>query len=143
MLDARKAELNYAHNHVWLKLSFSQAVTDMKLSRQQYLRADDFKRVFDEATRIRGYQLTLLYRTNQQKHPRLGLAISVKHSGNAVNRNRLKRLIKEHFRLKQTAIDKLDLVFLSKSNAGKSSNAEIRSTLDYFWRKLGNKPEPQ
>ena len=60
-------------------------------------RRAEFKRVFDVGHRSRGKYLTLLVAPNETDHWRLGVVAS-KQLGDAVSRNRAKRLIREIFR---------------------------------------------
>jgi ribonuclease P protein component len=57
----------------------------------------DFTRIFTRKTRVSDRWLTLYGTTNTTGLPRLGLAVG-RRVGNAVRRNRLKRLIREAFR---------------------------------------------
>ena len=45
---------------------------------------------------------------------RIGFAISKKHLGRAVARNRVKRLLRENFRVSRSGLPALDLVVLSQ-----------------------------
>ena len=60
-------------------------------------RRGEFKRVFDLSLRTKGQYLTLLVAPNTTGTPRLGIVASRK-LGDAVRRNRAKRLIREMFR---------------------------------------------
>jgi ribonuclease P protein component len=76
-------------------------------------RPADFARVFAQRCRARVGGLAHLYGArNNFAWPRLGLSVSRKH-GNAVERNRLKRLIREAFRLSRHDLPAgLDLVLV-------------------------------
>jgi ribonuclease P protein component len=61
-------------------------------------RRTEFQRVFDDGLRIRGRFLTMLLAPNEARAARLGIVASRK-LGDAVRRNRAKRVIREIFRL--------------------------------------------
>jgi len=56
----------------------------------------------------------VLIRENNKGYPRLGLAISRKHTTSAVQRNIIKRLIREAFRRHKKALGSHDLVFVAR-----------------------------
>jgi ribonuclease P protein component len=60
----------------------------------------EFSAVFDHKTRESRGPLTIYARSNELGHCRLGISISRK-VGTAVRRNRIKRLLRESFRLMQ------------------------------------------
>jgi ribonuclease P protein component len=60
-------------------------------------RRAEFTRVYERGTRLRGRFMTCFALSNEVGSPRLGIAASRK-IGNAVIRNRAKRLVRELFR---------------------------------------------
>ncbi len=67
------------------------------------LRRAQFKRVYDEGQRRSASLCTIFYRSNGLPQTRLGVTAPVR-LGNAVVRNRLKRRLREVFRLHRTSI---------------------------------------
>ena len=85
----------------------------------EYLRASqDFQRVYRKGKRYEGVLVTAFVLPNNLSHNRFGITASRKALGNAVHRNRAKRLLRETFRLKQSSLcglqAKYDWVFNAK-----------------------------
>lgn len=119
-----------------------QAIVNAKYSRSSRISgAKDFKRLFKRASRIRGHNLTLLYHPNDLQHGRLGFAVSNKHAGSVVQKNKVKRHVREYFRHYFNSMP-LDLVVISKPGIGHISSKEIESNLKYFQRKLEHLKRP-
>ena len=101
--------------------------------------AQDFSHVFDEPVKSADQYFTLLARLNNQDTPRLGLAISKKNTRRAVDRNKLKRLARESFRLNQSRLTNIDVVVMAKRNAAVQPNDVLFDCLDKHWKKIRHK----
>ena len=66
---------------------------------------------------------------------RLGLAVS-RRAGNAVQRNRVKRLVREVFRKRAAAFTGLDLVASARPGASDRSLAEVEALFEELSRRL-------
>ena len=104
---------------------------------QRLLQAREFKRVFDQPLRFSGGGLTVLVRPNELEHARLGLVISRKCAPRAVARNRIKRQIRESFRLNQSRLGALDIVVMGRPGLEQRTNEELRTALELHWTRLG------
>ena len=79
----------------------------------------------------------LVVSRNQLKHARLGLIVSKKTGGKlAVDRNRIKRVIRESFRHQQHQLDGLDIVVVTRGGANNVTNFNLRLELDKQWNRL-------
>lgn len=89
------------------------------------LSAKDFSRVFNKAFKIHNKAFTLLVRENGLSHPRLGLVIAKKNLKLAHQRNGIKRILREAFRLQQLELASYDLVVLTRRDISVLSQADI------------------
>lgn len=76
------------------------------------------------------------YRDNDLGHARLGLAISKRVSKRAVERNRIKRVIRESFRSGRTELPQVDVLVIARSSAAATVNAVLRADLARAWQAL-------
>lgn len=82
----------------------------------------------------------MLFRENQLAHPRLGLAISKKSARRAVDRARLKRIVRESFRVNRNRLGGWDIVVLCAPGATNLPNERLFATLASAWVTIGNQP---
>lgn len=94
----------------------------------------DFQCVFEQASRSADRYLTVLARANGGQKPRLGLAISRKQVPDATDRNRIKRLVRESFRLSQHNLGGLDFIVMARHPAVQASREVLRYSLQKHWQ---------
>lgn len=95
-----------------------------------------FARVFESPKTSSDRYLTILARPNETDHPRLGLAVSKKSARRAVQRNIIKRVIRESFRNRKYQLIPVDLVVLSKKAAGEASKKQLAASIDRLWSRF-------
>lgn len=101
------------------------------------LTSADFKAVFDQATVKSGSRnFLLLSRKNGEDCARVGLVVAKKRARRAVDRNRVKRVARESFRLRRAQMPALDIVVLLRGNLHDPAPNTLRSELDELWDKL-------
>lgn len=71
--------------------------------------------------------------------PRIGLAVAVRVAGNSVRRNRIRRLIRESFRLHQHELPEADLVVSARPGARDAAAPELRAALAALWKKVAER----
>ena len=100
------------------------------------LKPDEYSRVFKNPIRSSDRLFTILAVSNEITHARLGLAISKKNAKRAVDRNRIKRHIRESFRLNMHTMPAIDLVVMAKPVTKSADNQQISESLQMHWNRL-------
>lgn len=104
------------------------------------LRPAEFQAVFDGAAfKVGEARFLLLVRPNSFGHPRLGLVIAKKKVRRSVDRNRLKRTVRESFRQHQSELPATDVIFMARQDLVAMDSAALREALDQAWKRLRRK----
>jgi ribonuclease P protein component len=98
-------------------------------------RPEEYKKVFASKRRSSDKFLLFLATSNGLNRSRLGLAVPKKHIHSAVERNRLKRIIRESFRLKQDLLNGNDIVVVVRNKLDVNKKG-IESILSKHWNKV-------
>jgi ribonuclease P protein component len=102
---------------------------------RRVLRKADFDTAFRQGRRLGDPLLSLVLRPNGLGHPRLGVALAAKTVGNAVARNRLRRIIRDSFRLAQARLPAADLIIGARAGVRTAPAPQIRASLETLWNK--------
>ena len=100
------------------------------------LTVHDFRRVYGRGRRVSGRQIVVVALPRRAPGHRLGGSVSKEH-GSAVRRNKLKRLLREAFRLERaTLLGAFDLVLIPKTPRARLQLAELRRELSQLVERL-------
>ena len=88
------------------------------------LHADGFDHVI-RAKNVADNHFKIFFTPNRKKHARLGIIVSRKSLPSAVDRNRVKRFIRETFRQHNVKLCKLDLVVIVSRNYSRKVDTRI------------------
>lgn len=104
------------------------------------LNSHDFKTVFDNAEiKVSNAEILILARPSTLDFPRLGLVIAKKNVRLAVQRNRIKRIIREGFRSQQLTLPSIDIVVLTRKGIDKLDNSTLHENMNKLWLKLAKR----
>ena len=99
-------------------------------------RKSDFEAAYAQGWRLGNGFFAMTAVGNNEGAPRLGLAVSVRNAGSSVQRNRLRRAIRESFRLHQHELPPVDLVVSARARARDAAPDELRASLASLWKKV-------
>jgi ribonuclease P protein component len=114
----------------------------LSLPKAGLLRAPwEYRRVYEKGKRIRGPQLTIIHLANGEEN-RLGISIHGVKS--AARRNRIKRIIREFFRLNRHFLSPpADIVFAVRNGFAPDSPAAVQELVAQMLRRVpGKATEP-
>ena len=98
--------------------------------------APEFKRVFAKGRRQHDGFFTLVVLANDLGQARIGLTVSRRAARLAVQRNRIKRLIRESFRQQRIDLPAVDIVIMAKHSVVEADNQKLLRSLAKHWRRL-------
>lgn len=104
---------------------------------QRLLTSKDFGNVFDKPSRLSDRFFTILVKKQMvPMQARLGLAIAKKNLKRAHDRNLVKRIVRESFRLNQEKLIGYDIVVLVKGNVSLDNRELLHQSLKQHWEKI-------
>lgn len=111
-------------------------------SRYKLKKTDEFSSVFNFRKRLSGNVLALHYMPNTLGYARLGLVVGKKIAKRAVQRNYMKRSLRELFRQEQASLGAVDLLVRPLKGYSRGDfnliKLEFNALLDRLRRRSGN-----
>jgi len=99
----------------------------------------NFSFVFEQAIPAPSPTITILARHNSTTGPRLGITVPKKKVRHASDRNRIKRIIRESFRLSKHKLPNVDIIVIAKHGIGDLDNKTLSNQLEKLWKKLNKR----
>ncbi len=115
---------------------------DQRLPRtRRILATRDFARIYAQGQRAGGKLITVVARRRREPGLRLGVSVSRQH-GPAVRRNKIKRLLREAFRLERAGLpDGFDLILIPRVRESKLLLAPLRAELRELVQRIARKAD--
>ncbi|QRN41867.1 MAG: ribonuclease P protein component [Neisseriaceae bacterium] len=107
--------------------SLSLKKSDKLLNKSDFSEVFKYKKTFNTEKNLR-----IFYYINNQNQQRFGLIVSKRVSKKAVDRNYMKRLIREWFRYNRSYLPRGDYIFCVKNQFSHQNFYEVNRELDHF-----------
>ncbi len=95
----------------------------------------EFSKVYKRGKSFADKYLVMYILPNKLGYTRVGLSVS-KKVGNSVRRNRIKRLIRETFRLNYLSNGNYDIVFIARVRSNDADYAKIEKSMKFLLNKM-------
>ena len=95
----------------------------------------EFSKVYKRGKSFADKNIVVYYMPNQLGITRVGFSIS-KKVGNSVVRNRVRRLIRESFRVNFEFVGTYDIIFVARVRSNEVEYHEMTKSLKYIFRKI-------
>lgn len=105
------------------------------------IKTDEFSSVFNFRKRISAKFLVVHYQPNTATHPRLGLVVGKKIAKLSVDRNYMRRVLREFFRVQQHAINHVDLVIRVQKKFENEDFIQIKKEFDMLIAKVNQRTQ--
>ena len=108
----------------------NKSKTNQKLKRSRILKTwPEYNKILCQGGRVENKRIALSFSSKSGKSPRVGILVA-KRLGKAVKRNRVKRLLKEGYRLNQALFSSAgDMVIKAKKDISQLTFREIETDL--------------
>lgn len=106
------------------------------LSEFRLHKTDEFSSVFAFRRSIKGRYFILSYLPNAHPYARLGVVVAKKLAKRAVERNRVKRQVREFYRLNRETIPSVDIILRLNARIDEVPNETLREDLQNICRRL-------
>jgi len=115
----------------------SAATPSLRLPPERRMRRPaEFKRAYAAGKRLGNEFFTVNAQANGLGCARLGMSIAARILRRAVDRNRVRRLIRESFRVHQLDLPAIDIVIGARAGVLAADNAQLRGALEKLWLKV-------
>jgi ribonuclease P protein component len=94
----------------------------------------EYEEIFGKSKRLSTEHFNILCAPNSLGYPRLGLVVGKKAVPGAVERNRIKRVLREVFRLNKPLFGSMDVVFVAKRGSEKLDYALAKREIEEIVR---------
>jgi len=101
------------------------------------LQRSQFVSLAGSKTVVSGRLFLVIWKQNSVGRPRLGITAS-KKTGNAVVRNRMKRCVREFFRLHRSILPAVDLNVIVRRQAAENTTAVLYEELQRTFQQIGS-----
>ena len=113
------------------------AAPDFRLPKNRRLGcSSEYQSVIAHDCRSKDAFFIVYAQCNGRQLGRLGVTVSRRVASRAVERNRLKRTIKESFRHQQTILAGLDIVTIARTATQEIETSQLFVSLERHWRKV-------